>query len=345
MSAPLPASERRVPDLRRALGRGHVHNTTIEQASDPRRALVRLALYLRPYQWMLILVLAVVLTYILLGLLEPYLIGRAIDQFISTRRVAGLSQIAMLLLTAYLLDNGFQAISSWIMARISQDALRKLRGDLFAHLQKLPIAYFDSHTAGDLMSRLTNDIDAINQAVSQNVVSLVASVLSLVGILIAMFVLNVWLALAAVLVVPIMLWFTQFVARYTRKGFRDLQKELGEINGVMEEIHQRTTCGESLPTQRGGSGALPGEQRARLQGGGVRQHLCLDAHAGDECVGEPVRHRARGPGRLPGAAGAGNGGHDRNVHRLRTEFHPAAAAAGEHVQRDPGCAGGRGARL
>jgi ATP-binding cassette subfamily B protein len=85
------------------------------------------------------------------------------------------------------------------------------------------------------MSRLTNDIDAINQAVSQNVVSLVASVLSLVGIVIAMFVLNMWLALSALLVVPIMFWFTQFVARYTRKGFRDLQKELGEINGVMEE--------------------------------------------------------------------------------------------------------------
>jgi len=121
------------------------------------------------------------------------------------------------------------------MARISQDALRRLRRDLFEHLQKLSIAFFDQHTAGELMSRLTNDIEAINQAVSQNVVSLVASVLSLVGIVIAMFVLNVWLALSALLVVPIMFWFTQFIAKYTRKGFRDLQKELGEINGVMEE--------------------------------------------------------------------------------------------------------------
>jgi ATP-binding cassette subfamily B protein len=102
-------------------------------------------------------------------------------------------------------------------------------------LQKLSIAFFDGRTAGELMSRLTNDIDAINQAVSQNVVSLVASVLSLVGIIIAMFVLNAWLALAALLVVPIMFWFTQFIAKYTRKGFRNLQKELGEINSVMEE--------------------------------------------------------------------------------------------------------------
>jgi len=86
-----------------------------------------------------------------------------------------------------------------------------------------------------LMSRLTNDIDAINQAVSQNVIALIASLLSMGGILIAMFVLNVWLALASLVVVPLMLWFTEFVAKYTRKGFRELQKHLGELNSVMEE--------------------------------------------------------------------------------------------------------------
>jgi ATP-binding cassette, subfamily B, multidrug efflux pump len=217
------------------MGRGAMRPGKIEKAGDPRRALTRLTLYLRPYKVALVLVLVFVLVYILLGLLEPYLIGRAIDLYISTREINGLSGLAVLLLVVYLFDNGFQAASSWIMARISQDALRRLRGDLFEHLQNLSIAFFDSHTAGELMSRLTNDIDAINQAVSQNVVSLVASVLSLVGIVIAMFVLNTWLALSALLVVPIMFWFTQFVARYTRKGFRDLQKELGEINSVMEE--------------------------------------------------------------------------------------------------------------
>lgn len=224
------------PDVRGMMGRGGMRPGRIEKPKDSRRALIRLALYLSPYKWQLALVLVFVLTYILLGLLEPYLIGRAIDEFISAKKLAGLSGIALLLLAVYLLDNGSQAISSWIMARISQDALRRLRGDLFGHMQTLSIGFFDSHTAGELMSRLTNDIDAINQAVSQNVISLVASVLSLAGIVIAMFVLNHWLALAAILVVPIMFWFTQFVARYTRRGFRELQKELGEINGVMEEV-------------------------------------------------------------------------------------------------------------
>ena len=223
------------PDIRAAMGRGGMRPGKIEKAGDPRRALKRLAMYLSPYKFTLVVVLTFVLAYILLGLLEPYLIGRAIDRYIATRQIQGLSGLALLLFVAYILDNGFQAASGWLMARISQDALRRLRRDLFEHLQELSIQFFDSHTAGELMSRLTNDIDAINQAVSQNVVSLIASVLSLVGIVIAMFILNPWLALSALLVVPIMFWFTQFVARYTRKGFRDLQKELGEINGVMEE--------------------------------------------------------------------------------------------------------------
>lgn len=221
--------------LRAAMGRGPMQPGKIEKAGDPRRALTRLTMYLGQYTFTLVLVLVFVLAYISLGLLEPYLIGRAIDQYISTKQIEGLSKLALLLLTVYLFDNAFQAASSWVMARISQDALRRLRRDLFEHLQKLSIAYFDRHTAGELMSRLTNDIEAINQAVSQNVVSLVASVLSLAGIIIAMFILNLWLALAALLVVPIMFWFTNFIARYTRKGFRDLQRELGEINGVMEE--------------------------------------------------------------------------------------------------------------
>ena len=121
------------------------------------------------------------------------------------------------------------------MARVSQRALKNLRRDLFEHLQSLSIRFFDTHTAGELMSRLTNDIDAINQAVSQNVTSLIASALSLVGIVVAMFLLNHWLALATLLIVPIMVLFTNFIARYTRKGFRELQKQLGGMNSVMEE--------------------------------------------------------------------------------------------------------------
>ncbi len=207
----------------------------IEKARDARNALIRLLPYLSPFKVVLILVLAFVLIYTVLGLIGPYLMGVAIDRFIATKDAAGLVKIALWMLAVYLLNNLFQIVAAWLMSDVSQRALKQLRKDLFSHLQTLPIGFFDSNPAGDLMSRLTNDIDAINQAVSQNVTSLLASVLSLVGILIAMFALDKWLALASVLVVPIMFWFTEFVARYTRRGFRDLQKQLGGLNGVMDE--------------------------------------------------------------------------------------------------------------
>lgn len=207
----------------------------IEKARDPRRAMSGLVRYLAPFKIRLILVMACVVIYTLLGLAGPYLMGVAIDRFIAIKRLAGLAQIALLMLAVYVSNNLFQAIAAWVMAGVSQQALKRLRQDLFEHLQQLSQSFFDHNPAGELMSRLTNDIDAINQAVSQNVTALIASVLSMGGILIAMFVLDRWLALAAVIVVPIMLWFTEFVARYTRRGFRELQKHLGELNGVMEE--------------------------------------------------------------------------------------------------------------
>lgn len=207
----------------------------IEKPKDSRQALVRLASYLKPYRLTLFFVLLLVLAYTLLGLVGPYLMGVAIDRFIGGGDPAGLARIALWMLAAYVFNNLFHIAAGWVMARVSQHALKAIRRDLFDHLQDLPVRFFDTHPAGELMSRLTNDIDAINQAVSQNVTALVASVLSLGGIIIAMFVLNAWLALATLLVVPIMVWFTEFVARSTRKGFRELQAQLGSLNGIMEE--------------------------------------------------------------------------------------------------------------
>jgi ATP-binding cassette subfamily B protein len=197
--------------------------------------LIRLLAYLGSFKGVLLLVFGLVVAYTVLGLIGPYLMGVAIDRFIATKHLAGLTQVAIWMLVIYLLNNLFQAIAGWMMASVSQRTLKQLRRDLFMHLQTLPLSFFDRNPVGELMSRLTNDIDAINQTVSQNVTFLLAGVLSMLGILIAMFVLNVWLALASVLVVPIMFWFTEFVARYTRTGFRRLQKCLGELNAVMEE--------------------------------------------------------------------------------------------------------------
>lgn len=208
----------------------------IEKPKDAGATFRRLWLQFRPFRGRLALVTAAVVLYTLLGLCGPYLMGQAIDRFIVLKNADGLARIAVLMLGAYVLGNLVQLFSNRLMAVLSQRVLRDLRGRLFQHLQTLPVAFFDRQPAGDLMSRLTNDVEAINQAVAQNITALLASVLSMVGILVAMFVLDRWLALAALVVVPVMFWFTRFVAVYTRRGFRDLQRALGGLNGVMEEV-------------------------------------------------------------------------------------------------------------
>ena len=225
-----------VQELRSSLQRrGGGRPGKIEKAENPRRALSRLILYLEPYMPSLGLVVLFVLLYSLLGLGGPYLMGVAIDKYIGGKDLPGLLRTALFMLAVYVSSNLFQVAANWIMARVSQLALKSLRSDLFAHLQTLSMSFFDSHAAGGLMSRLTNDVDAINQAVSQNVTALLASALTMLGILVAMFALNHWLALASLVVLPLMLWFTRFVAKYTRSGFRELQKNLGELNGIAEE--------------------------------------------------------------------------------------------------------------
>lgn len=223
------------PFLRPQLRRGPASPGKIEKARDARRALRRLLPYLKPYLLTIAAVFALMLVAILMDLIGPYLMGVAIDRYISGKDISGLVRTALFMLGVFLTGGAMQASADWIMARVSQSALRRLRQDLFNHLQDLSLRFYDQQPAGELMSRLTNDIDAINQAVSQNITTLAAGLLTLGGILIAMFALNPWLALAALAIVPLTFWFTSFVARYTRRGYRTLQKELGELNANMEE--------------------------------------------------------------------------------------------------------------
>jgi ATP-binding cassette subfamily B protein len=211
------------------------HVGRIEKARDPRSALSRLLPYLQPFRSSIRWVLLLVILYTFLGLVGPYLMGVAIDHLLHAGPTAGLARLALAMLAVYLLYNLLQAVAGRLMADVSQRALEQLRADLFTRVQRLPVSFFGEGSTGDLLSRLTNDVEAINQAVSQNVTTLVASLLSMLGIIVAMFLLDRWLALASLIVLPVMFWFTQFVARYTRKGFRDLQRDLGQLNGVMEE--------------------------------------------------------------------------------------------------------------
>jgi ATP-binding cassette subfamily B protein len=122
------------------------------------------------------------------------------------------------------------------MARVSQQAMRGLRRDLFEHLQTLSLSFFDRHPHGELMSRLTNDLDALSNVLAQNVTELFTGLLTLVGIVVMMFAINFWLALGSMIVFPLMMGLVGFVGKRTRSGFREYQRRIGELNGKLEEM-------------------------------------------------------------------------------------------------------------
>src|SRR5690349_16740099 len=132
--------------------RGPHVGAKIEKAKDPRGTLRRVSAYFADFKAGLALVIGCVVLYAGLGLLGPYLMGAGLDRFVARGDASGLSRIALLMLAAYLANNLFQALANWLMAGISQRALRNIRRDLFRHLQTLPLAFFDRNPAGELMS-------------------------------------------------------------------------------------------------------------------------------------------------------------------------------------------------
>ena len=139
-------SDYKASDVRATMGpRRPAGMGKIERASNPRHALIRLLPYLQPFKVALALVLGGVVIYTGLGLIGPYLLGVAIDQFITPKQATGLARIAGWMLAAYVLNNLFQVIVGWIMAAVSQRALKQVRRDLFGHLQQLPLSFFDQN--------------------------------------------------------------------------------------------------------------------------------------------------------------------------------------------------------
>jgi ATP-binding cassette subfamily B protein len=217
------------------MGRGPHGMGAVEKAKDARGAFNRLVRYLGDYKAHLVVIAVLTAVSSLLALAGPYLIGVAIDTTIITGDLPGLVRISMLLAGIYLFSSLVSMASGWVMAIISQRSLKKLRRELFEHIQTLSLGFFDKRMSGDLMSRLTNDVDAIGRAISQNVTSLISSAITLVGILVMMFVLNVWLALASLVVFPLMVGLTAVVGKRTRTGFRDLMAEMGTLNSIIQE--------------------------------------------------------------------------------------------------------------
>ena len=161
--------------------------------------------------------------------------GLAIDQFIGKGDLAGLARLSLLMVLTYVVASGGTWLQTYFMAGVAQHVVRDLRNDLFARLQTLPLRYFDQKAHGDLMSRLTNDVENISNILASSFSQLLSSIFGLVGVIIFMFALNYRLAIVSLVVMPLTFVLTRAIARRTRQGFRETQQTLGDLNGIIEE--------------------------------------------------------------------------------------------------------------
>jgi len=165
----------------------------------------------------------------------PYLVSRAIDHDIAQRDGLGLAKTMAALFVVYLIGAFASRGTVRRIGGTGQHVLAALRAKLFEQLQRLPISYFDKRPIGDLMSRLLSDVDTLNQFFSQGLTQLLGAVLGLVGIMVAMLVLQPLLALACFTIIPVMLFATWFFAARARKAYRKTRTTVGAVTAELQE--------------------------------------------------------------------------------------------------------------
>ncbi len=202
----------------------------------------RLWTYLQRQRWTLTAVAALVIVTAVIDLIGPYLMGLAIDTYIAKGDLAGLARLLVWMGVSYVAAAGGTWWQTYLMAGLAQRAVRDMRADLFARLQTLPLRTFDQRPHGDLMSRLTNDVENVSNVLATSASQLIANLVGLVGVVVLMFVINVPLAIVSLVVMPLTVIITRQIAARTRVGFRETQAALGALNGIIEE----TVTGERV---------------------------------------------------------------------------------------------------
>ena len=207
-----------------------------KKAKNMGNTLKRLWNYLTVEKGKLFLVILMVTLSSGLSLLGPFMVGMAIDDYIVTGQAGGLGMLLVGLMIVYLFHSLSIFLQNYWMIGIAQRTVYTLRKDLFKQFHRLPISYFDKRQHGELMSRLTNDIDNVNNTLNQSVIQIFASVLTLVGTIAVMLYLSPILTVVTMSVIPAMFFSMRWITKRTGPLYKLQQNDLGEVNGYVEEI-------------------------------------------------------------------------------------------------------------
>jgi ATP-binding cassette subfamily B multidrug efflux pump len=247
---PVPApADAAKPALRQQMGQ-HGPRALMpgEKSRDFKGTMTKLVLYLGKYKWLMVITLLIASVSTIFSIFGPKILGSATTELFAgvQRMISGdpkgvdfgvIGQILMRAVVLYGLSSLLSVIQGWIMANLTADITYRFRKDIAAKINRLPLKYFDKISQGELLSRVTNDVDAISTTLNQSLSQIVTSITSVIGILIMMLTISLTMTLIALTVVPLSLVLIRFVVKLSQKYFRQQQEYLGHINGHVEEMY------------------------------------------------------------------------------------------------------------
>ena len=234
------------PSIRRGSGPGALMPG--EKARNFKGSMKQLLAYLGKYKWTILLVMVIASVSVVFSIFGPKILGQAITALYEgvTRIIAGdprgidfaeISQFLLRVLALYLGSAMLDLIQGFLMTSVSADITYRFRREIAEKINRLPLSFFDHVTHGEVLSRVTNDVDTISQTLNQSLSQMITSLVSVVGILIMMLTINVQMTLIALTIVPLSILLIRYVVQHSQRYFRVQQEYLGHINGHIEEMY------------------------------------------------------------------------------------------------------------
>ena len=227
---------------------GHGHGMRGgEKAKDFSGAMKKLLKYMERYKFRLLIMILFAVAGTVFAIVGPRILGKATTELFSglVAKVQGtggidfgkIGAILLSVLGLYLISALFSFIQGFVMTGISNDVSYSLRRDISSKINRIPLKYFESRTYGEVLSRITNDVDTLQQSLNQSITQLITSVTTLVGVFFMMLSINVWMTLVALLILPVSMMIIGQVMKRSQKYFQAQQSFLGEVNGQVEEVY------------------------------------------------------------------------------------------------------------
>ena len=216
-----------------------------EKAKDFKGSMAKLFRYMERYKFRFILMFIFAIAGTVFNIVGPKILGKATTELFNglIAKVNGtggidFEKIGMILLGTlglYVVSACFSFIQGFVMTGISNDVTYNLRKDISKKINKMPLNYYESRTNGEILSRITNDVDTLQMSLNQSLTQLITSVTTLIGVFVMMLSINVWMTLAALLILPVSMLIIQTVMKHSQKYFQAQQNYLGKVNGQIEE--------------------------------------------------------------------------------------------------------------